>query len=196
MKHCTLTGRDEGEALGPFADSYPHLVMEGNAKGSVPEQNLHLLDKELLPSISKPKPKSYKYIDEEGKSKEKPESPWLLTYGEYVAYKTQTGGWRIGQYLGDHPDVPKDCIKLRKMNVLSNKVMLQNPRRAVWRYEWQSARGKNVVAELGSPPDKRPRAKNTGSLKQAWELVKHQPPWPILHQLSLRQPRYPTREYS
>ena len=96
-----------------------------------------------------------------------------MTYGEYVAYKTQTGGWRIGQYLGDHPDVPKNCIKLRKMNVLSNKVMIQNPRRAIWRYEWQSERGKNVVAALGSPPDKKPRAKNTGSLKQAWELVKH-----------------------
>ena len=173
MKGIALVGREKEEVIGPFAENYPSLVMEGTARGTVPEQNLQLLDKEVLPSRKQRKPASYDYVNDEGEVIDKPASPWLLTYGEHVAYETPSGGWKIGQYLGDHPDVPEGSLKLRRMNVLSSKTLMENPRRAIWRYEWDAQRGKNVVAELGYPPDRRPSAKNTGSLKQAWDVVEH-----------------------
>ena len=173
MKSIALAGREKEEVIGPFAENYPSTVMEGTARGAVPEQNLQLLDKEVLPSRKQRKPKSYDYVNDEGDVIDKPASPWLLTYGEHVAYETPSGGWKIGQYLGDHPDVPEGSLKLRRMNVLNSKTLMENPRRAIWRYEWDAQRGKNVVAELGYPPDRRPSAKNTGSLKQAWDVVEH-----------------------
>ena len=173
LRHCKPTDRDKNEVLGPLAEDYPSLVMEGDAKGDVHERDLQLLDREIIAGKTPEQPRDYKYIDEDGKTISKTAQSWALTYGQYVAYETPNGGWRVGQYLGDHPDVPRGSLKLRKMNVLNQRIIMEAPRRAVWRYEWKASRGPNVVAEQGRPPDKRPSAKNTGSLKQAWEIVKH-----------------------
>ena len=81
-------------------------------------------------------------------------------------------GWKIGQYLGDHPGVPKNALKLRAMNVLSSAA-LTRPRQAVWRYEWEAQVGKNVVAPLGKQPHEKPQAKNTGKLTPLWVIVPH-----------------------
>jgi hypothetical protein len=53
---------------------------------------------------------SYRRIDQRG-NQTHDEGYLSITYGQHVAYNT-AGGWKIGQYLGDHPDVPKNSVNL------------------------------------------------------------------------------------
>ena len=148
------------DPIGPFTTDYPHF-MEGESKGKSADLDLDLLDRQIISRNTRPANTRYKRIDQDGKQSLDNEDI-AVTYGQFVAYKV-SNGWRVGQYLGDHPGVPKGSLKIRAMNILPSKA-LYKPRQAIWRYEWQAERGRNVVAPNGSKPHDRPSSKNTGTL--------------------------------
>ena len=170
LRKLSNAPKTSDEPIGPFTTDYPHF-MEGESKGRTQGFDLDLLDREVVhrPQKQTTAP-SYRRIDQNGKQTHD-ENYFSVTYGQYVAYKVD-GGWKIGQYLGDHPGVPRGSLKLRAMNVLTSAA-LKRPRQAVWRYEWKAQRGRNVVAPLGKQPHDKPRAKNTGKLTQLWVTVPH-----------------------
>lgn len=169
LRKVTTDNRTRKEVLGPFTTDYPHF-MEGDSKGKAQDLNLDLLDREVVHRPPVKTKNSYRRIDQRG-NQTHDEGYLSITYGQHVAYNT-AGGWKIGQYLGDHPDVPKNSVKLRAMNVLTSAA-IQTPRQATWRYEWEAQVGRNVVAPLGKQPHEKPHAKNTGKLTPLWVTVSH-----------------------
>ena len=169
LRKLHTDNRTRDEILGPFTTDYPHF-MEGDSKGKAQDLDLDLLDREVVHRPIAKTSNSYRRVDHEGNHTHD-ENHLSITYGQYVAYST-SGGWKIGQYLGDHPGVPKGSLKLRVMNVLTGAA-LKRPRQAVWRYEWEAQVGRNVVAPLGKQPHEKPRAKNTGTLTPLWATIPH-----------------------
>ena len=169
LRKAAVQKQSKADALGPFTTDYPNF-MEGESSGKAAELDLDLLDREVIRRKPVPRKSSYRRIDQQGLSS-LDNANLSITFGQFVAYKVSEG-WKIGQYLGDHPGVQKGSIRLRSMNVLSNDAM-KKPRQAIWRYEWEARRGRNVVAPLGSEPHDKPSAKNTGGLTPLWATIPH-----------------------
>ena len=181
--------RDQTEALGPWATDYPHMFMEGDSRGQVLEENLHVLDGIVIPPYAKqkhdvnnaesknqPVPKTvpsrpvasppigatpqevpkrgYKFINAEGKELVPKAMPLHISYEDFVVYATgEDKAWSIGQYLGDHPNVPEEHLRLRKMNVSKTVLTTANPRVAKWGYEWAAEIGDNLVTPFSRNHD-------------------------------------------
>ena len=62
-----------------------------------------------------------------------------------MAYDMGTS-WSVGQYLGDGDHKSPHHFRLHKMNCARKDPNKTNPRRVVWRYEWEAQFGINLVA--------------------------------------------------
>ena len=118
------------------------------------------------------RPQGYRKIDENGDTVNDVEQV-QVQYGQFVAYRLKnTGGWKIGQYLGSDASTPPDCIRLRAMNIVPTQAR-RNPRQAVWRYEWKS-RDRRIVAQVNSGPFEKPVAGRQEQLGIVWTDVNRQ----------------------
>ena len=117
------------------------------------------------------KPTRYRYVDDRGKEWRPGPKVISITYGDFVAYDMGTS-WSVGQYLGDGDHKSPHHFRLRKMNCARKDPNRTNPRRVVWRYEWEAQFGINLVAPTRYPHDRPPKYRQGGELTPAWVQVR------------------------
>ena len=161
------------EVIGPFTTDFPHLQEKD------PHSSLDMLEADIIKNRKKPHPQGYKKINEKGDIVSEIEQI-QVQYGQFIAYRLKnTGGWKIGQYLGSDANTPENCIRLRAMNIVAAQAR-SNPRKAVWRYEWKS-RNRRVVAQVSSGPFDKPVTNREENLDIVWTDVCRQDIYCIVH---------------
>jgi len=161
------------EVIGPFTTDFPHLQEKD------PHSSLDMLEADIIKNRKKPHPQGYKKINEKGDIVSEIEQI-QVQYGQFIAYRLKnTGGWKIGQYLGSDANTPENCISLRAMNIVAAQAR-SNPRKAVWRYEWKS-RNRRVVAQVSSGPFDKPVTNREENLDIVWTDVCRQDIYCIVH---------------
>ena len=155
-------------------EQYPRL--EGDSKGHDAGQGVRGLPgvEVKVPGAPAEEEKAYHYVDSEGKRDHPDSTTHNIKYADFVAYYDGKQGWGVGQFLGDQGTAPPNTLKLRKLDTFHRFRSRREPRDYVWRYFWESRRGKNVLAGVSAMHDTKPTAKNTGGLTPFYvDVAKH-----------------------